>query len=1807
MKKVFLHGELGARFGEEWDLDVDSPFEAISALFANRQEIEIYLNKKQKEGIIYGIKKLPSGEFIRQEDYSLPTRKNIHIFPVPQGSGNFALSLVMVAATTAASMYISKKMAEAMERDDQALVTQTQSFIFEGGKNRTQQGSAIPVGYGRMLVGSNVISSCVANYDHDAEMGKLISFDNGIFSIIPKYNKHYNPEAGPLMSSFVLNLFDGSSNFKSSDPAYQFLKKMLPNTKFGGQDGIYGKFVNADVQREKITNIDENVNPYINTPGKQGNVERKGNSLAGYFWYEWNYLKGVSSIIGDIGVGHAGNWVPRSQADSSYKVPGNQARWTSYSCVQSVPQLDTNGEEKVFYPITFAQDGELTYIGHKDKGRKGYFPISVGERWINANRDNGVGWFKMESASIYKTVDLICEGPIDGFCGKNGENLKFNKNPDKVDDPNDPRFLRNPSDDYLQGVVLDNYQVKEVNPNTNRDAYNINEFDIDIAQNKNKVIGSEDQSLLEPQYLFNSNTIEINAPLYGPRQMNVSTVVGPTSDLAEFEPKKTYKKGDYVSYQEGGGEKYVYSIASSLNEKFDRYNDYNHNQDEANIVYTGDENNAEFYLTTENINDYKDFSFENIDANQNKFYQQGDKVKNLKQDGGMAYYEMGEDAEGLLGQFIENETYTNQYGEILENGSAYYKITGDYHPGKEKQITEDISAPFTLYDFTQQLTVKDEEGKDVLTDIFYILQNTEDQDLQNKDWFSEVDITPDSSPLLWQKIEINGVRDIENGSGGEGAAGKKREDLVDRIFSLFGDADQESIRLSEEEYYVAHEVINSLVEEVLVTLQVDELAYHYEGDNIEVSYEIGELWEWLILITSGYYGTKSAVGIKEAADLFQMSALEAGAQPVPQIAASKKFSERAGAKVKDAAWDGSIAAGLLGLFVYIQSEDRWKIGNKIENSGEIWPNKAKFRIKYGNEGEVPYSTDVFMYGVATSPYRKDIKIYLPPNPSRKNRNIKVYKLNRERNPVKEGEIAARYKENFSLASVTEITPVQLSYPNSVVIGTRVNARDLQSIPERNYHLRLKRIAIPSNYDPETRQYDGNWDGKFKGQASKEDPVPEPAKQWTDNPAWCMYDLISDKRYGVGRYGIKPENIDRWTLYKIAKYCDEFINTGYSPKYKRKKFSLVGNKKIKINENYGADLFSKEFSHINKKLAIYYSNGKCESIKIKNTQATDKIIFLERNPIIDDGECAVEIDYPLVEPRYTLNAFIMSPENAFKVINEFASIFRSYAYWSGGAVNFFQDEKKESVMLFGNNNISKDGFSYSSTPKTSRTNSCKIKYLDKFNMFKAKMEYSEDRNSIQNNGLIEQTIDGFGITSQSQAKRAADFIVKTANMESEIVSFETSSIGSYLRPGDIIDVVDNKRTIGRFAGRITDAHVESNGRFAEISLDYPINSLIDKNDKDTWRNITIYAPSGNETIESLDEKNQVLDQEIDNIRTSQIKHFTVIDLHGENQKMTIANNPYSFISGSYSFQDAVADAEDRGGSLATVNSEIDQIMMQSVVKENQTGWLAGYYLESPPPSRFTWLTPQDDCGAENNGQISFENWAEGFPKVGQSIETNNKNEIFITDCEEYEIKTDPPEGFGDFIAVSGSSDLEVNGGWVTLGKQDKIGYILQKKTNESLASIRDAKGATFTVEDSVNLAKPNKYKIVNITESSNGVYKIQGIEYNEDKFDNIEKDLLVKEPTSPVIFTEDSIPPPSNISIEILQENISKNIPYGIRASWKNVQAAASYRVQFFNEDVLLSTFEVPNNKELETIIHDYRDERIVENGNYYVRVYSVAR
>lgn len=115
---------------------------------------------------------------------------------------------------------------------------------------------------------------------------------------------------------------------------------------------------------------------------------------------------------------------------------------------------------------------------------------------------------------------------------------------------------------------------------------------------------------------------------------------------------------------------------------------------------------------------------------------------------------------------------------------------------------------------------------------------------------------------------------------------------------------------------------------------------------------------------------------------------------------------------------------------------------------------------------------------------------------------------------------------------------KFSYPHTAIIQCRFTAKEFSSAPNRRYLLKLLRVKVPQNYDPETRTYattgpgttNGIWDGTFK-------------KAWTDNPAWCWYDIVTSERYGIGRY-IATEHVDKFALYEISKYCDELVYDGF---------------------------------------------------------------------------------------------------------------------------------------------------------------------------------------------------------------------------------------------------------------------------------------------------------------------------------------------------------------------------------------------------------------------------------------------------------------------------------------------------------------------------------------------------------------------------------------------------------------------------------------------------------------------------------------
>ena len=168
--------------------------------------------------------------------------------------------------------------------------------------------------------------------------------------------------------------------------------------------------------------------------------------------------------------------------------------------------------------------------------------------------------------------------------------------------------------------------------------------------------------------------------------------------------------------------------------------------------------------------------------------------------------------------------------------------------------------------------------------------------------------------------------------------------------------------------------------------------------------------------------------------------------------------------------------------------------------------------------------------------------------STEKRFVRVTKLSFETNSV-------LLHKTVSLNKVTEIIPTEFPYPFSAIVGTKIDSRALGSIPKRSFDCKLKRVKIPSNYKPvgdngrDLRYYDsveewentdkedkliyeGDWDGSFA-----------PRLEWTDNPAWILYDLLTNNRYGMGTH-IDPATINKWQLYNIGRFCDAVDDEGY---------------------------------------------------------------------------------------------------------------------------------------------------------------------------------------------------------------------------------------------------------------------------------------------------------------------------------------------------------------------------------------------------------------------------------------------------------------------------------------------------------------------------------------------------------------------------------------------------------------------------------------------------------------------------------------
>lgn len=120
-------------------------------------------------------------------------------------------------------------------------------------------------------------------------------------------------------------------------------------------------------------------------------------------------------------------------------------------------------------------------------------------------------------------------------------------------------------------------------------------------------------------------------------------------------------------------------------------------------------------------------------------------------------------------------------------------------------------------------------------------------------------------------------------------------------------------------------------------------------------------------------------------------------------------------------------------------------------------------------------------------------------------------------------------DKMYISAITEMIDLKLRYPNTALLGLRYDAEQFSNVAKMAARCRGLIIKVPTNYNPITRTYDGLWDGEFK-------------MAYTNNPAWVYYDLCTAERYGLGGR-LTEYMIDKWSLYRLAQYCDEMVDDG----------------------------------------------------------------------------------------------------------------------------------------------------------------------------------------------------------------------------------------------------------------------------------------------------------------------------------------------------------------------------------------------------------------------------------------------------------------------------------------------------------------------------------------------------------------------------------------------------------------------------------------------------------------------------------------
>ena len=290
----------------------------------------------------------------------------------------------------------------------------------------------------------------------------------------------------------------------------------------------------------------------------------------------------------------------------------------------------------------------------------------------------------------------------------------------------------------------------------------------------------------------------------------------------------------------------------------------------------------------------------------------------------------------------------------------------------------------------------------------------------------------------------------------------------------------------------------------------------------------------------------------------------------------------------------------------------------------------------------------------------------------------------------------------------------------------------------------------------------------------------------------------------------------------------------------------------------------------------------------------------------------------LEPRFAINTVIAAQNDAYKVLQNLASTFRGMTYWAANTVNVGADHGNldgsdvDPVHLYNNSNVIGGVFNYSGTSLKTRSTSIRVRYNDPDNLYKPNVVVVEDYDLITKYGYQVKDIVAFGCSSKYQAQRLGTWMLKTEELDADVVIFQTGLDGLAVLPSQVFAVADEMRQGVQRAGRIA-----SGATTTSIVLDKDLSSVLSSNPSSftlnctlsdgTVESKTISAVSGTTvTVSAFSSAPQ--SQSVYTVTSSSLEHqkFRCIDV--------IDNNDGTYTIEGVQFNDSIYAAADTNSDL-----------------------------------------------------------------------------------------------------------------------------------------------------------------------------------------------------------------------------------------------------------------------------------------------------